>query len=295
MRRATFLSSAVIALSACVAPALSAGHPSAALARLESESGGRLGVEATDIASGKAVSYRANERFAMCSTFKFLAVAAILARVDQGAESLDRHVTYTKADLLNYAPITSRHVSAGFMTLAALCEAAIEYSDNTAANLLLAQLGGPSGVTKYARTLGDRFTALNRTEPTLNTAIPGDLRDTTTPAAMSADMHRVLLGSALSAPSRRMLAAWLVRCQTGSTCLRAGLPSSWTVGDKTGLGGRTNAAGASDTRNDIAIAWRPTGTPMIVAVYLTECTLPQARRDATIADVGRIVAQCLPE
>jgi beta-lactamase class A len=250
-----------------------------------------LGVYAVDVGSGSAISYRANERFAMCSTFKVLAVAAVLARVDRGEERRDRHVLYTRADLLAYAPITRLHVGEGFMTVSALCEAAIEYSDNTAANLLLKALGGPKSVTEYARSLGDPVTTLNRFEPALNSAIPGDSRDTTTPAAIAADLRRVVLASALSATSSRELTAWLRHCRTGRSLLRAGLPPSWIVGDKTGLGGRTNAAGASDTRNDIAIAWPPHKDPLIIAAYLTGSQLPAAQRDASIASVARIVVE----
>lgn len=277
------------AIAAATVPAAASAAPSALL-RLERETGGRLGVMALDTASGATISYRAGERFPMCSTFKFLAVAAVLAQVDRGQQQLGRHVIFTKADLLEYAPVTRAHVGQGYMTVEGLCEAAIEYSDNTAANLLLGTLGAPAGVTRYARSLGDRMTRLDREEPALNSALPGDVRDTTTPAAMVSDMRRILLGSALTHASKERLINWLVRCRTGSTCLRAGLPASWRIGDKTGSGGPVNAAGDSSTRNDIAIAWPPNRAPWLIAAYLTGSKLAAEKRDAVLASVGRMVA-----
>jgi beta-lactamase class A len=269
--------------------ARAAGSIADELAAIERSTGGRLGVAIMDTAGGDTITHRAGERFPMCSTFKFLAVAAVLQRVDSGAEKLDRRVSYSSADLLEYAPVTREHVKQGYMTVEALCDAAIRFSDNTAANLLLRSLGGPQGVTQYARTLGDAVTSLNRMEPELNTGIPGDSRDTTTPAAMASDMHKILLGNVISAPMRARLTTWLVQCRTGENLLRAGVPKSWRAGDKTGLGGRHNKYGDSDTRNDIAILWPPHRPPLIVAAYLTGSQLPAAQRDAALTAVGRVV------
>ena len=280
----------VLSASVPALPAIASGDPTAELATVERATGGRLGVMAVDTGSGRTVAHRADERFPMCSTFKFLAVAAVLSRADRGDELLDRHVKYTNGDLLDYAPITRKNVGEGFMTVEDLCAAAIEYSDNTAANLLLKGMDGPHAVTAYARTLGDPVTRLDRTEPTLNTAIPGDVRDTTTPAAMAADLRRVLLGSALTPASKNLLRGWLIKCRTGLTCLRAGLPSSWTVGDKTGSGGPSNATGDNNTRNDIGIAWPPNRKPILVAAYLTGSKVSESASDAALADVGRVVA-----
>jgi beta-lactamase class A len=261
------------------------------LADLERRSGGRLGVFAIDTGSRKTIAHRANERFAMCSTFKLLLCAAVLARVDRGEERLDRHITYSKAQLLPHAPIAEKHLARGYMTISELCAAAVDYSDNTSANLLLATIGGPSGYTAYARSLGDAVTRLDRTELALNSCIPGDPRDTTAPSATVADMQRVLLGSALGAVSRARLIALLKGNTTGDTRLRAGLPASWSVGDKTGTGIPTNSFGDSDTANDIAIAWPPDRAPIVIAAYLTQSKLRAAQREATIASVGRIVAR----
>lgn len=200
----------------------------AALAALESRHGGRLGVAMLDVGTGARVSRRADERFPMCSTFKLLAAALVLARVDRGEERLDRTVTFEAADLVTYSPVTEKRVGQAGMTLAELCEAALTLSDNTAANLLLASFGGPSALTSYVRALGDAVTRLDRIEPHLNEATPGDVRDTTTPAAMLENVRRLVLGEALSADSRSRLAAWLVANKTGDARLpgaSTGVPS----------------------------------------------------------------------
>lgn len=253
------------------------------LRALESAGGGRLGVFALDTASGRGISHRSNERFPMCSTFKFLAVAAVFARVDAGRERLERRISYGERDLLPYAPVTRPQVARGSLTIRELCEAAIVYSDNTAANLLLAVLGGPAGVTRYARSIGDPLTDLSRTEPSLNSAVPGDSRDTTTPLSTARDMRRILRGDALSEPLRQLLVTWLVACRTGRERLRAGLPSDWRAGDKTG-------SGANGTSNDIAIVWPPKRAPVIVTAYITGSRQSAGARDATLASVGRLVA-----
>jgi beta-lactamase class A len=254
----------------------------ARLAELERETGGRLGVAVLDTGTGRRIAYRAEERFAMCSTFKFLAAAAVLARVDAGRDRLDRRVPYSRNDLLDYAPVTRAHLRAGAMTLGALCGAAIEYSDNTAANLLLATIGGPAGLTRYVRALGDPITRLDRTEPTLNTALPGDPRDTTTPAAMQGLMQRILLGEALTPRSRHQLEVWLAATKTGNARLRAGIPSGWRVGDKTGTGYH----GAT---NDIAIVRPPSRAPILITSYYVDSPAPDRLRDAVLAKVARVL------
>ncbi|HEY8903347.1 MAG TPA: class A beta-lactamase [Chthoniobacterales bacterium] len=255
------------------------------LAALEAKCGGKLGVAALGNGNGQQIGYRQKERFAMCSTFKLLLAAAVLARVDAGNESLDRRVPYRESDLLSYAPITRKHASAGSMSVGELCAAAIQYSDNTAANLLLSTLGGPAGVTHWLRSLGDETTRLDRIEPDLNTNIPGDPRDTTTPAAMVATMQKLLTGDALSVASRTQLARWLIGNTTGDTRLRAGLDPAWIAGDKTGTGD----CGAA---NDVAVIWPKKGAmPWFVVVFVSAPDATPAVRDAEIADVGRIIAR----
>ena len=250
------------------------------LAALESRHGGRLGVAIWDAGSGRRASYREDERFLMCSTFKLLLAAAVLERADRGAEKLDHPVVFDGDVLLEYAPVTRKHVGKPGMTIAQLCEAAITLSDNTAANLLLKQIGGPQALTHYARGLGDKSTLLDRYEPELNPY------DTTTPKSMLADMQQLLLGDRLSRSSRELLVRWLVACQTGLQSLRAGMPKGWRVGDKTGQWDG-NGSGAN---NDIAIVWPPDRKPLLVTAYYMNHTTDPSTRKAVLAEVGRIVA-----
>jgi len=258
------------------------------IAAVESRLGGRIGVAALDSGSGKRVDYRADERFPMCSTFKFLAAAAVLKRVDENKEKLDRFVPYGAKDILEYAPVTKAHLGDGGMALGALCAAAIEQSDNTAGNLSLDAIGGPSGLTNFARNLGDTTTRLGRKEPELNSAIPDDERDTTTPGSMMADMKRILTGDVLSGSSRRQLEDWLQGNKTGADMIRAGIPATWIIGDKTGRG-------ANGATNDIAIM-RPSGrAPVLLAIYSVGSTAALDDRVAAIAEVARIVADFLSQ
>lgn len=283
-RRSVLLgAAALLPLLRARAGALGAPAPGDRFSAIEQRVGGRLGVAVLDTGSGQRFEYRAAERFPLCSTFKLLAVAAVLQRVDSGREQLARRVPYGRADLLDYAPVTKAHVQHGGMTIAALCAAALTYSDNTAANLLLQSLGGPAVVTAFARSLGDQMTRLDRTEPTLNTALSGDDRDTTTPAAMLEDMRAILLGDVLAAASRRRLSDWLIASTTGAARLRAGLPAGWRVGDKTGTGDNGAA-------NDVAIVWPPQRAPLLIAAYLVEGDADAGARNAALADVARLVA-----
>ena len=254
-----------------------------AFSALERRHGGRLGVAVLDTGSGRRMAHRPEERFAMASTFKFLAAAFVLARCDKGEERLQRRIAFAQQDLVTYSPITEKHIGEGGMTVAELCEAAVTLSDNTAANLLLASFGGPAGLTAYVRSLGDDTTRLDRIETALNEATPGDPRDTTTPAAMLGTMVKLLVGEALSRASREQLTAWLVANKTGDQRLRAGVPQGWRVGDKTGTGGH----GAT---NDIGILWPPGRAPIVVAAYFAEAQASEPERSAVLAEVGRIAA-----
>ena len=260
-----------------------AGRARQAIARIERESGGRLGVAVFDSHTGAAFAYRGREAFPMCSTFKFLAAALVLTRCDRGQESLGREIAVLASDLVPYAPVTQPRVGGAPMTVAELCEAAVTLSDNVAANLLLKSFGGPEAVTAFARSLGDEATRLDRIEPQLNEALAGDPRDTTTPHAMLQTMQKIVLGEALSGPSRERITAWLVANKTGDKKLRAGLPAHWRVGDKTGAGG-------FGTNNDIAVVWPPGRAPLLVTAYLMGTQADQKIRDQTLAEVGRLVA-----
>lgn len=253
------------------------------LAAIESRLGGRLGVSAAS-AGRVLIHHRADARFPLCSTVKVLAVAAVLARVDGGSETLERSIAFGPDDLLSYAPVTRKALESGRpLTVSDLCAAALEWSDNTAANLLLASLGGPEGLTAWLRNRGDPLTRLDRTEPTLNTAIPGDPRDTTTPEAMRTTLGRILLGAVLSPVSRARLEGWMVGCRTGLKRLRAGLPPDWPVGDKTG-------SGDNGTVNDVAILRPPGRAPVIATVYVTGSAAPAEAYEAAFAEIGRVVA-----
>jgi beta-lactamase class A len=211
----------------------------------------------------------------------------VLERVDSGKESLTRRISIPPTGLLPHSPATQEHAG-GSMPILDLCTAIVTLSDNTAANLLLASIDGPAGITRFARSLGDTVTRLDRIEIALNEAVPGDPRDTTSPAAMVANMQKLLLGNTLSAGSRQQLTGWMIANKTGDERLRAGVTGGWRVGDKTGANGE-------NTTNDIAIIWPPHQAPVLVAAYLTACAGPDAKRDAVLAQVGRLVAKSILE
>lgn len=238
----------------------------------------RIGIAMLDFDNQGRKVRHADERFAMCSTFKFLAVAAVLQRVDRAEDKLDRIIKYGERDILAWAPVTKRHSEEGGMTLEALCFAAIAYSDNTAANLLLQTLGGPAGLTAYARSLGDNVTRLDRTEPELNNVVRGEERDTTSPMAMLRDMETILLGDALSVSMPEKLESWMIQNTTGEAMIRAGVPRDWRVGDKTGQ----NQTGNS---NDIAIIRRPDGRAVLLCIYADAPGAPVESRAKMIADI----------
>lgn len=251
------------------------------LRNLEDAAHSRLGVHILDTATGQEYGYRSDERFMMLSSFKLLASALVLHRVDSGQESLERRISYTKKDLITWSPVTEQHAEGEGMTLAQLCEATITTSDNTAANLILSTYGGPAALTAYARELGDGITRLDRIEPDLNLKVADELLDTTSPRAMGGTMQKLVLRDALSAQSRHRLKQWLLGNTTGGKRLKAGLPSDWRIGDKTG----TNKTDA----NDIGVIWPPNRAPLVVAAYLSESRTSNQIMDATIAAVGQLV------
>ncbi|MES2075401.1 MAG: class A beta-lactamase [Pseudomonadota bacterium] len=264
---------------------LSADTAEARLAALESGWGGRLGVFAIDTGNERSIGFRAGERFAFCSTFKVMLASAVLERSKQAPELLQQRITYAKSELVNYSPITEDHVDDG-MSVAELCAAAIQYSDNTAANLLIKLLGGTAAVTAYARSIGDQEFRLDRWETELNTAIPGDPRDTTTPAAMGRSLRRLAVGEALPAPLRAQLQDWMRGNTTGDARIRAGVPAGWQVGDKTGTGDYASA-------NDIGVVWPPQRAPIVLAVYTAQADKDAKANSEVIAAATRIVLEHL--
>jgi beta-lactamase class A len=252
------------------------------LAQIEGKSRGRLGVAVLDTQTGFYAELHGGDRFPMCSTFKFLAATAVLKRVERGQSQLDKLIKFEAKDVVAYSPVTKDHVESG-MTLADLCEAALTQSDNTAGNMLLQEINGPSGLTDFMRSLGDSVTRLDRWEVELNEAVPGDARDTTTPVSMLNNLRQVVLGKQLSEQSRRKLTDWMLANKTGDARLRAGLPRAWKVADKTGAGER-------GTTNDIGVFWPPERKPILLTVYLTETQASAEERNMTIADVAKAVA-----
>ncbi|ADK85848.1 Beta-lactamase [Desulfarculus baarsii DSM 2075] len=268
------------------AAGLDAAAAATRLAAIETSLDGRLGLFALNTADGRTLAHRSDERFAMCSTFKLVLAGAILAQSAQTPGLLERRVAYGPEALVSYSPITQKH-AAGGMTVAALCAAAVRHSDNTAANLLLDQLDGPAALTTFARTIGDNHFRLDRREPELNTAIPGDPRDTTTPAAMGRSLQRLALGRALPAEGRALLCAWLRGCVTGAARIRAGVPAGWVVGDKTGTG-------AYGVANDVAVLWPAAGAPpVLLAIYTARRQKDAAPRNDVIVAAAKVVAEWL--
>jgi beta-lactamase class A len=277
----------VLAASAAVPFAAHAGdNPDGLIAEIEKRAGGRLGVAALDTATGRRIGHRSGERFAMCSTFKLLLAAAVLHHIDLGQIKPGDVIYYTKASLLPHSPVAEANLAKHGLSIERMAEAVVEDSDNLCANMLIALLGGPQGVTAYARALGDRVTRLDRTELSLNTAIAGDPRDTTTPDAMLNDLHKLTLGGALSPASREKLVAWLIACNTAANRVPAGLPKGWKSGNKTGTGDN----GAT---NDVAIVWPPGKKPILMAVYFTESKIALDAREKVIAEVAGVLSATL--
>ena len=284
-RRQILLGSLGTLASACAPPEVPARPAAArAIAAIEARVGGRVGVFAVDTGSGREIAHRADERFAMCSTFKWVLAAAVLARLDRGEISLADRIPFGAADLLEHAPFTRAHLAEGAASVEDLARSAVTVSDNTSANLLLAQVDGPAGFTRFVRAQGDGVTRLDRDEPSLNSNEPGDPRDTTSPRAMVGLLRRLLCGDVLSPASRERLLGWMRACETGKQRLRAGLPETWVVGDKTGSGARC-------TINDVAIAVPPGRAPILVAAYMSEGPSGDRILAGAHAEVGRIVAR----
>jgi beta-lactamase class A len=290
-RRDTLLGA--LALGACAPTA--ATDPSASytpppddprLAAIEQRIGGRVGVAAWNTGTGEWLGRRIQERFAMCSTFKWMLAAQHLHMAQQTPGWLGEMMEFGPADLLDYAPVAREHVTERFMSNEVMCEGAVVMSDNTCANLLLIPAGGPEGLTEFLRANGDGVTRLDRTEPTLNQNLPNDPRDTTTPDAMARTLQRFLLeDEVLHAASREKLIGWMIESPTGRERLRAGFPSNWRAGDKTGT-----STGAHNATNDVAIVWPPNRAPIVIASYLSESTADSAARNAAHAEIGRIIA-----
>ena len=252
--------------------------------QVEQKLGARIGVAVYDEETGRQWQYHAGDRFPMTSTFKTLACATLLSRVDSGQENLERRVTFENKDLVMYSPITKTRVGVPGMSLSELCEATMSVSDNSAANFILRAIGGPEAVSMFVRSIGDKITRLDRWEPELNDATPGDMRDTTTPDAMAQTLRHLVLGDALTLHSREQLTHWLKGNKVGDALFRAGVPNTWVVADKTGAGGR-------GSRSITAVMWPPKREPVIAIVYITESEASFEARNAAIAEVGEAIVR----
>jgi beta-lactamase class A len=258
------------------------------LAAYERKTGGRIGLYAENLSTGVRIVWRANERFVMCSTFKASLVALVLARIDRGQDQLEQMIPYGVGDIPDdwYAPVAKQNVAKGAMSVADMCEATVEYSDNTCANLLLARIGGPAALTAFWRSIGDTITRLDHNEPVLNRSPPGDPHDTTTPVAMAGTLRHLVLGNVLSPISRERLTGWMLNCKTGGNRLRGGLPKDWRIGDKTGNNGQ-------DASGDIAVAWPKPDVPVLICAYTQGGSPTASQVEAAFAEIGQIVGQRL--
>jgi beta-lactamase class A len=259
------------------------GH--ADFASLERELRGELGVAAIDSATGRTIGHRQDQRFPMCSTFKVVLAAAILKRADEMPDLLDRKLPLPKDRFVDYSPVTGKHVD-GELSVAELCSAALQYSDNTAGNTLLRELGGPAELTRYARSLGDERFRLDRWETALNSATPGDERDTTTPWAMARTLQKLLLLDGLSPARRGQLFTWMLGNTTGSQRIRAAVPPGWQVADKTGTGDYGSA-------NDIAVVYPPGRPPIMLAVYTRQPDKDADARSDIVVEAAKVALSTL--
>jgi beta-lactamase class A len=295
-RRALLLGGLALAVTGCASAQPTPSKPSTTtstppslgptdprFAALEQKYGTRLGLFAVATGSGATIGYRADERFAFCSTFKTLAAAAVLDR--HPLSHLDTVIKYTKADVDSISPITQQHIDTG-MSVRDLCDAAIRYSDGTAGNLLMRDIGGPAALTAYLRGLGDQASSMDDYEPALNDELPTSTRDTTTPRAIAGAYRQIVLGDALTPDKRALIVDWLRRNTTGTADVRAAVPSGWTVGDKTGHSDYGRA-------NDIAIAWPPTGAPIVIAVLTDRVGYSTPAQVPIIVDAARYVFSVL--
>jgi len=246
----------------------------------------RVGMAVFDANTGTVWHYRGDERFPLNSTHKAFSCAALLAKVDAKSLSLDQSVSISKDMLVVYSPITEKSLSPETITLRRICQAAVSYSDNTAGNVVVEAIGGPSGFNAYMRSIGDGLTRLDRKEPELNEGTPGDVRDTTTPNAIVGSLRSILLGDGLSARSRIELTQWMLDDQVAGALLRASLPSDWKIADKTGAGGY-------GSRSIVAVIWPPARQPLVVGIYVTQAKVSMQASNQAIARLGVVLKDAL--
>ena len=259
-----------------------------AVKKAEKQLDARMGIAVYDLETMRHWEYRGNERFPLTSTFKTFACGALLWRVDGQKESLERVVEFGESALVEYSPITQKFAGKEGMSLFDLCEATLLTSDNSAANFILKEIGGPEAVTSFLRLLGDGSTRLDRWETDLNEGTPGDARDTTTPLAMAESFRKLLLEDVLLVESRQQLKQWLVDNQVSAALLRKSVPKDWVVADRTGAGGY-------GSRSITALMWPPERKPVVVALYLTQTSASFEARNQAIAEIGTSIVQAVFE
>jgi beta-lactamase class A len=273
-----------LALTAALAPAAEAARGVSALKAIQKRCGGRLGVHILDTQSGRRIALDDKSRYAMASTFKLPLAASLLWQADKGAFPLLHQLAIDKGDLLPNSPILAKAIETGVteLTVRDLCGAAVAYSDNAAANILLKAMGGPAAFTQFMRSIGDETTRLDRFEPDLNSNLPGDERDTTTPFAMVESMLRIFTQDVLTLTSRALLIDWMTTSKTGADRVRKGLPRTWVSSDKTGTG-------PNGAFNDLVMTWPLERRPIIIAVYMSGSTQNPTQLAAGHAEIGKLV------
>ncbi|MDD2544805.1 MAG: class A beta-lactamase [Burkholderiaceae bacterium] len=248
----------------------------------------RVGMAVIDTLDGRRWNLRGDERFPLNSTHKTFTCAALLHQVDKGVLSLSQVVVIRPSQRVGYSPVTEKHLPTESMTLQALCEAAVSFSDNTAANLVTSVNGGPSALTTFLRGLGDSSTRLDRLEPELNSAVPNDERDTTTPNAIVDDLKKLLLGEVLTPKSRALLEDWMINDKVADALLRAALPVGWKIADKSGAGGY-------GSRSIVAVIWPPHRAPVVVGIYITQTLVPMTDSNAAIERIGAALVAAIQQ
>lgn len=257
-------------------------HLAATIDRIERELDARIGLVIHDSGSDWSFSHRADERFLMASTFKTMLCGAVLNLVDVGEIDLAEPIAIKAEDILDYAPVTEAMVG-NTMSVGDLCHAALDMSDNTATNLLIDRIGGPRNVTDFLRSIDDPISRVDRREPDLNTFIPGDPRDTTSPDAMVSTMAALLIGDALSATSRAQLVDWMSAGGVTGALIRASTPKGWRVADRSGS--------ADFNRNIVAMVTPPDRNPYFIAIFLSDAEADFDTRNAAVIALSEAVMQ----
>lgn len=223
-------------------------------------------------------SFNGSLRFPMMSTFKTLACANLLYNADSGKKDLNSKVAIEKNSIVEWSPVTEKKAGMEF-TLEEACSAAMIMSDNTAANIVLENTGGPEALTFFMRSIGDQYTRLDRTEPELNEAAQGDIRDTTTPEQMVKTLNMLLFGNILSDESKRKLKDWMIKNKVADSLLRSVLPPGWYIADRSGSGG-------NGSRGITAVVWSDSRPPLIISIYITRSDGSFEERSKAVAEIG---------